>query len=235
MIRPKRTYRGDVSYIGYRHDAQTDERELGNALVSIQFSGKDEMAVLNTSDFYVCESCGYAQTGPGFMRWIDQEHDMPSGRKCKQKRLRRLSLGYRFETDVFQLNFLSPTLGRENEDSALSVLNGLLRGISRVLDIEEQDVSGCLRCFFNQETNSFCYGLIFYDTTPGGAGHVKRLFGKGILERVLKETLTLMQRCSCGGDTGDSSCYACLRSYQNQKDHDRLKRSEVISFLNRIL
>lgn len=235
LIRPKRTYRGDVSYIGYRQEAQNDERKLGKALVSIQFSGKDEMAILNTSDFYVCESCGYAQTGPGFMRWMDKEHDMPNGRKCSQKKLRRLSLGYRFETDVFQLNFLSPSLERGNESAALSVLNGLLRGISRVLDVEEQDVSGCLRCFFNQEMNRFCYGLVFYDTTPGGAGHVKRLFGKGVLERVIEETLTLMKRCLCGGETGDSSCYACLRSYRNQKDHDRLKRSEVISFLNNVL
>lgn len=79
------------------------------------------------------------------------------------------------------------------------------------------------------------YGLILYDRTPGGAGHVRRLNHPKVLEGVLKETLYLMEDCDCGGEDGDSSCYTCLRGYYNQKYHDILNRRDVIVFLKRIL
>jgi len=47
--------------------------------------------------------------------------------------------------------------------------------------------------------------------------------------------MSIMNRCSCGGDEKDSSCYACLRSYKNQKYHSILKRKYVIDFLSEIL
>ena len=77
--------------------------------------------------------------------------------------------------------------------------------------------------------------MVFYDKTPGGAGHVRRLASPEILERVLEATLKLMQSCTCGGEEGDSSCYQCLRNYYNQKYHDILSRKAVIDFVKAVL
>ena len=117
---------------------------------------------------------------------------------------------------------------------ALSVLHGILRGICSYLNIEQNDISGCLQYFFNPVTHRQNYELVLYDKTPGGAGHVRRLNSAIVLEGVLHESLNLMNQCDCGGDQKDSSCYTCLRGYYNQKDHDRLKRSNVIGFINEI-
>lgn len=231
LVRPQRSYRSDIAYVGYRGQASLKELSVGKHQVSIQYASKDEMAVLNRSNFYVCESCGYAETSSTFMRSCEMKHVMPSGRPCKQERLHRYSLGYRFETDVFQLRFLDKPLSIAEPDEALSVLYGIMRGITAELNLEDQDINGCLQCYRDSETNAYCYGLVYYDSTPGGAGHVKRLMDSAVLERVLQCTLQMMKNCTCGGGEGDTSCYTCLRMYKNQKSHDQLKRRYVIDFL----
>lgn len=61
---------------------------------------------------------------------------------------------------------------------------------------------------------------------PGGAGHtfyIRDHFGD-----LLAAAIDRVGRCSCGPDT---SCYGCLRSYRNQRDHDRLVRQAAIDTL----
>ena len=235
LIKPRRTYRGDISYVGYRHEGERKRIPVGRALAEIQYCSKDEMAVMNCSDFYVCEACGYAELGPGFVKSIEKPHKMPSGRACQQRYLRRLSLGYRFETDVFQLHVIDVPLELGQHDQALSVLHAMLRGISLALDIEEQDIDGCLQSFENPVTGAYGYGFVFYDSTPGGAGHVKRLEDEKLLAHALERALDVVASCTCGGDEADASCYGCLRSYRNQRIHDLLKRRLAIQYLSRIL
>ncbi|MGH4138222.1 DUF1998 domain-containing protein [Clostridium sp.] len=148
-------------------------------------------------------------------------------------KLKKFALGYRFETDVVQLKFLNPDL--VEWEIAFSVLHAVLRGICNYLSIEQNDISGCPQYFFNPVTHRQNYGLVPYDKTPGGAGHVRRLNNEKVLEGVLRESLNLMNQCDCGGKEKDSSCYTCLRSYYNQKYHDILKRRYVIDFINEIL
>ena len=112
-------------------------------------------------------------------------------------------------------------------------MHGFLRGVCSCLNIEENDISGCLQC--NPIDGRWNYSIVIFDNTPGGAGHAKRLDDPNILESVLRQTLKMMKGCVCGGDEGDSSCYSCLRNYRNQKYHDVLKRKYVIEFLQDIL
>ena len=233
LVRPQRTYQGDISYVGYRNPAIKERISLGCAQAEIQYSSRDEMAVLNTSDFYVCETCGYAQTGGGYMMTLEKKHRMLSGRECPNSRLHRLSLGYRFETDVFQLRFLEPMLEADQIEQARSVLYGLIRGICEALDIEERDIGACLQWF--SEAGQHGYGFVFYDTTPGGAGHVRRMENPQKLLEALQRTQKIVTECTCGAEEGDTSCYGCLRTYSNQKWHDLLKRQHVIAFLKKVL
>lgn len=92
LIRPQRSYRSEVAYVGYRAQAALQETYIGDSLVSIQYAEKDEMAVLNKSNFYVCETCGYAELHSSFAWTQEQKHLMPSGKTCRQSKLRRYSL-----------------------------------------------------------------------------------------------------------------------------------------------
>ena len=49
---------------------------------------------------------------------------------------------------------------------------------------------------------------------------------------VIKEALSLLDCKSCGDD---SSCIACLRTYFNQRDHNRLRRGWARSYLGALM
>jgi hypothetical protein len=234
LHRPERTYRGDISYIGYNEHIEMNEFHIGRALVELATSQNDEMAVLNESNFYVCPICGYTELDDRCFAYTKKmKHKNVNGYNCIGETLKRRSLGYRFKTDVTQIRFIEPEIRGTAE--ALSILYGVLRGVSAYLNIEQSDISGCIHYFYNTISGTGNFSLILYDSTPGGAGHVKRIVDEGTLTNVLQETMRLMKQCDCGGEAMDTSCYSCLRSYGNQKFHDILQRRYVVEFLEKIL
>lgn len=65
-----------------------------------------------------------------------------------------------------------------------------------------------------------------------GAGHTRRLVthdGK-MLYKIITIALAIMEQCSC-----EPSCYNCLRSYENQKIHDKLDRKLASEFLTSLI
>lgn len=235
LKKPERTYRGEISYVGSNNEndiVESNHYPIGKAIIEVKTSHNDEMAVLNTNPFYICEQCGYAVLDKKrFTMFKEEKHKNSSSNNCSNKTLKKMSLGYRFLTDVVQIKFVSHEINNFGE--GLSVLYGLLRGICLSLNIEEGDVSGCLQSY--PTSTGLNFSLVFFDKTPGGAGHVKRLNDQKVLHEVLNQTLKLMKGCICGGDDGDSSCYSCLRTYGNQKYHDFLKRKYVVDFLEEII
>ena len=234
LRKPVRTYRGEVSYIGTDTTEAEEEYQIGNATVLVRTGKSEEMAVLNRSRFYICETCGYTVVDEKrFTNHMKKKHTRSSGGQCRNETLKNMALGYRFRTDILTMRFTNPELS--SWDEALSVLYGLLEGASKALCVERDDLSGCLKWFFNEETKQANYGFVFYDKTPGGAGHVRRMADPLILRKVFEESLTQMLGCSCGGESMDTSCYSCLRNYYNQKYHDVLQRGYVVHFLESIL
>ncbi|MBI5192189.1 MAG: DUF1998 domain-containing protein [Nitrospirae bacterium] len=71
--------------------------------------------------------------------------------------------------------------------------------------------------------------LVLFDNVPGGAGHVKRIVDENNLEGVLNSVFERVNNCSCGNET---SCYGCLRNYQNQFCREQLKRGIIAEFLS---
>ena len=234
LRKPIRTYRGEVSYIGADTTEAEEEYQVGKATVLVRTGKSEEMAVLNRSRFYICETCGYTVVDEKrFTNHMKKKHTHSTGGQCSNETLRNMALGYRFRTDILTMRFINPELS--SWDEALSVLYGLLEGASKALCVERDDLSGCLKWFFNEETKQANYGFVFYDKTPGGAGHVRRMADPLILRKVFEESLTQMLGCSCGGESMDTSCYSCLRNYYNQKYHDVLQRGYVVHFLESIL
>jgi ATP-dependent helicase YprA (DUF1998 family) len=73
-------------------------------------------------------------------------------------------------------------------------------------------------------------GLFLFDAVPGGAGHAKHLARQ--VPELLRAAYNVVAVCECGEDT---SCYACLRSYQNQREHDVLSRGKAKEVLKLVL
>lgn len=234
LRKPARTYKSEVSYIGSGEPIDAETFAIGAAGITVHSGKNEELAVINQSHFFVCESCGYTELDEKrFFYEMKCPHKRSRGSNCHNTVLKRFALAYRFRTDVFSMRFDSPGVFEFNQ--AISLLYGILEGCSRVLNVERNDISGCVRWFYNKELSQPSYEFVFYDKTPGGAGHVRRMDDRTTLEKVLRETLFFVSSCSCGGSSMNTSCYSCLRNYYNQKYHENLQRKYVVEFLSSVL
>lgn len=238
--KPERTYRGEIYYVGDKKETvenENKELKVNNHIIKIKSTSNDELVVINTSNFFVCDTCGYAKVDEKHKEdnfIIDKEyHNNPYGKSCINKKLYRRTLGHKFKTDVAYL-YLSCYLEKEK---ALSIVYALLEGVSQYLGIERNDISGTLH--YNKLDNGVWEtNFILFDTVPGGAGHVRRI-GEADeiqLKNMLNKSLDIVKQCHCGEDSnGDSACYSCLCNYYNQKHHDIIKRRYAVEFFEDIL
>jgi hypothetical protein len=108
----------------------------------------------------------------------------------------------------------------------------MIEGACEELDIERNDLDGVLYSISGDSTPA----MVLYDDVPGGAGHVHRIArDETTLLRVFERSLARLQRCECGGDLANTSCYGCLRTFRNQYFHQELQRGLAIEFLRSAL
>jgi len=227
--KPEKTYTTRTYYSG-----KSDRRDeliinlKNNTILQAVPASHGKMAVINHAGyqgFKVCHKCGYTVLGN---ENVKTPHKSPFRTDCSGK-LQRYYLGHEYMTDILQLHFE----GYANSDEGFwsSILYALLEGVSEALDIDRQDLDGCLYSYTGDPTMP---ALILFDDVPGGAGHVHRIAqDEGTLELVLNSTYQRMKGCKCGGEEGHASCYGCLRNYRNQFCHDKLERGKVIRFLEK--
>lgn len=103
----------------------------------------------------------------------------------------------------------------------LSTLYAFVNGACQALDINERDVEGCL--YYSQKGHP---SLVLFDTSPGGAGFVQDI--KNNFREVMRKAVQLLDCKFC---SEDSSCIACLRTYYNQREHNRLRRGPAQEYL----
>ena len=94
-----------------------------------------------------------------------------------------------------------------------------------MLEIARDDIGGSL-----SPVGCRPWSLALFDAVSGGAGHVIQI--EANLNQVLGAALRRVSTCECGPET---SCYGCLRSYSNQRDHDELSRGAAEQVLRRLL
>ena len=200
----------------------------GPVQVQKRYSRYGWMAIVNNgmgSGFSICSSCGYAEPAAQQARGKKEKagHKNPlTGRDCNGY-LRIHHLGHHFMTDVLEITFGTAI---RTEGAIYSLLYAILDGASEALSIQRTDIHGA---YYYQTAGGFP-SLIFYDDVPGGAGHVKRIYSN--LVPTLQAAVERIERCECGLET---SCYNCLRNYQNQFMHDKLQRGLAIDLLRQIL
>ncbi len=225
--RPERTYTTRTYFSGQARESNTIVKTLGRInLVAIPATD-GELAVINHAGyrgFKICPICGYAVLG---RETVKKPHQTPWRTNCNSSLQSHIFLGHEFKTDILQLRFegyLHPERG-----FWLSLLYALLEGASAALDIDRQDLDGCLYPYAGDPSRP---AVVLFDQVPGGAGHAWRIArSEDTLLHVLQAALERLEACRCGGDQANTSCYGCLRNYQNQFCHDELQRGWVIDFL----
>ena len=228
-LKPKRSYAGEVFYIG--EGEPYDQKVDIAGIISVETSTDDKLLVLNRSAFYMCQTCGYSEiaNAKDFIPFKKVKHKNYRQYDCDDDHLERVRIGHSFKTDVARL--IIPYIECINKDSyhkALSFLYALLEGVSHALEIERNDIDGLIE----QNLNYGSYDILIYDNVPGGAGHVKRLMNKeSVIESLRAALLVVSQNC-CDENT---SCYQCLRNYYNQFYHSKLRRIYAQEILKGLL
>jgi hypothetical protein len=194
--------------------------------------------------YQICSLCGRAEpvVGPGFTDaklvkdGLQAEHVHPTERhqRCPGRNEKPIYLGHRFETDTLLLRIRveapltladkgdSGAVGRAGRMALTSLVEAIAQAASRVLQIEEGELSGWWTPVPNPTGGEAL--LYLYDLLPGGAGY-SRAVGNA-LDEVLNEVESILTRCDCA-----TSCYACLRHYGNNYLHAQLDRRLALGLL----
>lgn len=237
MTKPDRLYGSDAYYIGDPQRHIIDKYDFmvhDDAKIFMETSSNDSLMVVCNSDFFVCNRCGFSRSVIGasddknnnvFKKSLAQKHKSPWGKDCDGK-LYKNKLSHAFKTDVVKIVFGNSRA--KNINVMLSVMYALLEATAKVLDIERNDIKGCLHKV--KFEGRMIHSIILYDAVAGGAGHVRRLVSDDgeKLQQVIRAAIELTKGCTC-----KPSCYNCLRNYYNQKVHDVLSRQEAYLFLER--
>jgi len=222
--RPKRQFTTRPYFFDYQKPRE-EEFNVGKLKIKCQYSTYGELAVICKGrrgvGFWICFKCGAAF--PKIPK--SNTHKSPIGEECLSPLRGPLHFGHTFKTDVLTFSLENFDFDETKMEWSFwhSLLYTILEGASQALGIRRQDLDGCLYP---------CEGriaLVLFDNVPGGAGHVKRIMDKQNLYEVLKSALDRVKNCTCGPET---SCYGCLRNYQNQFCHEQLKRGTILEFLS---
>ena len=246
LTKQEKNYKSEDYYIG-----NTESKTIGksilkfnNITVTMESTTNDSLMVKSSNNFYVCPKCGFAyaedETIPNdsnatkLMKKghhsIKAEHKHESlfgPYDCDCLDLKKYTMHHTFNTDVVKISFGCDTSSYEK---MVSVMFALLNAMSKYLNIERRDIKACLSLKMIDAKRH--YSIIIYDAVPGGAGHTRRLVTKDglMLYKIIQIALMNMEQCSC-----DPSCYNCLRSYENQKIHDKLDRNLAKEFLQALI
>jgi len=238
---PQRIYSGSVHFAHYELPEGISDKKMLDAELKLDVSFPNVpvwklysrfgwLAVVNDgyrSGFSVCAYCGYAepnfaQTNRGRRKKRAAHKNPLTGASCNGP-LKTWHLGHYFMTDIMEVRF---ELLFTPQSAIYSFLYALLDGAGEALDIQRTDINGT----FYYRSGGMAPSFILYDTVPGGAGHVELIYNN--LRAAAEKALERVERCECGFET---SCYNCLRNYQNQRVHDLLQRGLAIQLLQTIL
>lgn len=173
--------------------------------------------------FNVCMLCGYAdvvEAGQNKRRVSSHKNPL-TGQDCRGA-FKPYHLGHRFMTDVLELRLNLPLRG---EEQVFSLLYAILNGSNDALEIPREDIGGLV--YYTNGSPSF----ILFDDTPGGSGYVQHIYENlyAVFDAAYRRVST------CNGCSAETSCYSCLRSYDNQPLHDKLERRLAWEILGRVL
>ncbi|MFF3837499.1 DEAD/DEAH box helicase [Streptomyces sp. NPDC001930] len=223
---PRRSWYGDVHMSTDTADVQDGVTAFDSGHTTVWSAGaRGEMVVVSEgpggAGYEICDWCGWgrphARTGN---RRAGHPH-LLKDTQCTGP-LRVVSLAHRYQTDFLQIHLDPLTALSAPPERLRSGVYALLEGAATRLEISRDDIDGTVHTGTDGMPS-----LLFFDTTPGGAGNVIRI-GEH-LAPVVEAALARVDTCECGPE---SSCYACLRTFRNERFHELLSRREAIAMLD---
>jgi ATP-dependent helicase YprA (DUF1998 family) len=179
-------------------------------------AGLRDTTVDRPQSFEICTVCG---------EWKDpKDEGWPERHKKKRcnGEAKQFQLGFDIETDVLTID-LTPPVG--NENPFLATLRAtFVASAAIMMEADEDEIDGFVRIMTGASGPK--YQLVLYETVPGGAGYLER-----IAEQLPEAARVGLQICDCDCVT---SCYKCLRTYYNQREHLILNRKLVIPMLEEL-
>ncbi|WAA11716.1 DEAD/DEAH box helicase [Fervidibacillus halotolerans] len=209
--------------------------EIGPYKIKLKYSSRGKMVLVNNGGgmgYSLCKRCGYitqAKTENKRHRNKINEHKTRFGKKCDQTYLYNVHLGHEFITDVVEINLPLISLQYDQRSFWPSLLYAIMEGASIELGISRNEIGGCLYRANGKNRNET--SIILYDDVPGGAGHAKKI-SKNLIGILKSAKQKVGGTCGCSEET---SCYGCLRSFENQFYHDILERGIAYKFLSELL
>ena len=168
--------------------------------------------------FALCQMCGKHM--PGSLsdkdkgRWLQDHAKRCSGAPGNYV------LGYECYADSLILPVPTPLSAQANMDTfARTLSTALISGARELLELEADELAS-----FYHASGSQGLEIVFYETTPGGAGYLSKLAGR--LPEWAGVAMKRLYDHDCAG-----ACYRCLKSYRNQPFHKLLDKNIVRDIL----
>ena len=227
-MKPVRSFASEVRYIGKGTGVVNTPVNISNVVKVTEYRN-EELLVLNENPFFYCETCGYTVLDKLIKTKVKkEEHNDHKDNKCPNNQLVKTHLGHSYMADLIKIEFFGIE-EMKDKDNALSTLYALLEGMSTAFNIERTDIGGMI---FNTSPGYKAYEIILFDTVPGGAGHVKKLQSKDNVIKLFEAGKKKAGQNCCQEDT---SCYSCLRNFNNQRIHKHLVRGKALNTIEKIL
>ena len=224
---PRRSWNGAVHILAQPPEARTHTLRMSGGSVAISVGPRGRLVALadgpSAMGFWICDWCGHGSPRMLSPQKPPKHNHLLKNKPCTGPQ-RLLDLGHVYETDLLSIDAEVSGV-RASHGAWISVLYALVEAASDALEIARDDIGGSL-----SPAGEDRWSITLFDAVPGGAGHVLKI--EENLDKVLRAALDRVSECECGRET---SCYGCLRSYQNQRDHDYLSRGAAEEVLRRLI
>ncbi len=164
----------------------------------------------------ICSVCG--ATKSPYAVDLEVNHFLSTHTESCGKEPKRLALTVKAEVDCLQFHKLA------DESDAINIGESLIAGAVRVLDMGAGDLESFV---INRPDDTV--DLLIYDPMPGGSGLLDQMLGRW--NEIIKATRELLIECPRGCDT---ACYACLLSFRNQFNHNKLDRHKALELVSEL-
>ena len=226
---------GVKSFFAPAHKKEGDDSEL-----------RGQMIVLNRgpngSGYLRCNTCEFVLAAESLNKnKIKYKHKNPrNGDPCRNEELVfPLDLAHQYYTDIRGIQIAHPLPQPDSDDlftsedrnyNLLKTASEAFRlAASELLETDPRDLRSTVE--YSDTKNPV---IILSDTTPGGAGFVRRLLNE---QRFSVQNLIniAMKILDCPlGDKCETSCTKCLNDYSNQMYWDKFDRKPALRWLNEV-
>ena len=224
---PRRSWNGAVHVLAQPPEARSYALRTKGGSIDVSVGPRGRLVSLadgpSAMGFWICDWCGYGSPRVKNPQKPPKHQHLLKNQPCKGPQ-RLLDLGHVYETDLLSIDADVSGI-RPTQTAWLSMMYAIVEAASEILEISRDDIGASL-----SPVGEGRWSITLFDAVPGGAGHVLQV--EENLAGVLRGALRRVSECECGSET---SCYGCLRSYQNQRDHDYLSRGAAEHVLRRLI